>query len=128
MKHFENILEIELSAKQFAQKIVNNLFEALRQFREFQNRVCYAKNFTFSFFVFFISFFLIVVILNQQCMTLIVQIVIQTFQNQFSSLYFAFVINFSFTSIVVSIIFIVCRFEKLSNIFKYECDKKHLNA
>ena len=61
-------------------------------------------------------------------MILIAQIVTQTIQNQSLSSYLVFVINLFFTSIVVSITFIAFRFEKLSNIFKYESDKKHLNA
>ena len=128
MKHFENKFEIELNAKEFAQQIVNDSIEAFRQFRELQNRVRYAKNIMSSFFVLFISFSLIFITLNQQFMLLIVQIVNQTIQNQSSSLYLAFVINLSLTSTVVSITLIASRFEKLSNIFEYESDKKHLNA
>ena len=128
MKHFENVSEIELSAKEFAQQVVNNSIETLRQFRELQNRVRYAKNITSSFFVFFISSSFIFIILNQQFMTLIAQIVTQTIQNQSSSSYLAFVINFSLTSTVVSITLAASRFEKLSNILEYESDRKHLNA
>ena len=105
MKYSENVLEIELSAKEFIQQIANDSVEILRQFREFQNRVRYAKNITLSFFVLFIWSSLIFVILNQQFMILIAQIVTQTIQNQSSSSYLAFIINLSLTSIVISITF-----------------------
>ena len=71
MKHSENILKIELSAKKFAQQINNDSIEALRSFRKFQNRVRYAKNITLLLFVFFLSFSFTFVILNQQFIILI---------------------------------------------------------